>query len=140
MVRARLSAGPSLCVLTMAVLLGVVFTHGLDVESVKGHVVTSAAAPAQVAPEEALGATETQVLSRPAAMGAPHGSHGPAHPSEHCVSGQPPQGPVVTPPCSAASVCESTAAHRASVTRGWGEPVLVAGSPTSLRLSVVQQV
>ncbi|GCB44005.1 hypothetical protein SNL152K_1290 [Streptomyces sp. NL15-2K] len=137
--------------LAMAVLLfGVVFTHGLHGESVKGHLATSAAAPALVSPvhvspvhvslQEAHGVTDTEALSRPAAMGAPHEGHGPSHPSEHCLSGQPPQGPVVTPPCFAAAVSESAAVGRASVKRGPDDSVLLAAPSASLRLSVVQQV
>jgi hypothetical protein len=141
MVRARASVGPSLRVLAMAVLLfGVVFTHGLHVDSVKGHLVTSAAAPAHGSPDEAHGAPDTEALSGPAAMGEPHEGHGPSHPSEHCLSGQPPQGPVVTPPCFAASVSESAAVGRASVKRGPSESVLLAAPSVSLRLSVVQQI
>jgi 3-polyprenyl-4-hydroxybenzoate decarboxylase len=141
MVRVRASAGPSLRLLAMAVLLfGVVFTHGLHVEGVQGHLVTSAAASAHMVSEEAHGATDTEALARPATMGEPHEGHGPSHPSEHCLSGQPPQGPVVIPPCSAASVSESAAVGRTSVKRGPHEHVLVAAPSVSLRLSVVQQV
>jgi hypothetical protein len=127
--------------LAMAVLLfGVVFTHGLHVENVKEHLVTSAAAPAQMSTLGTFDTTDTQVLSPRAAIGERHGGHGPAHHGEHCVSGQPPQGPVLTPPCCAASVNESTAVGPASVKRGQGGPVLSAASSAALRLSVVQQV
>ncbi|MFE9444668.1 hypothetical protein ACFYO2_38135 [Streptomyces sp. NPDC006602] len=127
--------------LAMAVLLfGVVFTHGLHVENVKGHLVTSAAAPAQVLSEGAFDATDPQVLSQRAAIGERHGGHDPAHHGEYCLSGQPQQGPVLTPPCFAASVSESTAVGPASVKRGQGEPVQSAASSAALRLSVVQQV
>ncbi|MCX4905428.1 hypothetical protein [Streptomyces sp. NBC_00878] len=145
MARARVSAGPSLRVLAMAVLLfgvviGFVFGHGLHVESVEGHPATSAAEPVHEVAEEALDATDPQVLSRPAAMGKPDDGYGSSHPGQHCVSGQPPQGPVVTPPCFAVSVGESSAVGPASAERGLNEPVLSAASPMSLRMSVVQQV
>ncbi|MCX5257331.1 hypothetical protein OOK27_24945 [Streptomyces canus] len=127
--------------LAMAVLLfGVVFTHGLHVESGEGHLVTSAAAPAQEFSEGAFDATGTQVPFPRAAIGERHGGHAPAHQGEHCVSGQPQQGPVLTPPCFAASVSESTAVGSASVRRGQGRPVISAASSAALRLSVVQQV
>jgi hypothetical protein len=127
--------------LAMAVLLfGVVFTHGLHVESGEGHLVTSAAAPARVHSEGALDVTDTQVLFPRAAIAERHGGHAPAHQGEHCVSGQPQQGPVLTPPCFAASVSESTAPGSASVRRGQGQLVISAASSAALRLSVVQQV
>ncbi|WP_405522230.1 hypothetical protein OG426_03480 [Streptomyces canus] len=127
--------------LAMAVLLfGVVFTHGLHVESVKGYLVTSAAAPAQVPSEGAFDATGTQVLFQRGAIGERHGGHAPAHQGEHCVSVQPQQGPVLTPPCFAESVSESTAVGPASVRRGQGRPAIAAASSEALRLSVVQQV
>ncbi|MFD5255297.1 hypothetical protein ACFWM5_20965 [Streptomyces bobili] len=51
-VRARTSVGPILRKLAMIVLLfGVVFTHGLHAESIKGHLVTSAAALAVLSTE-----------------------------------------------------------------------------------------
>lgn len=147
LVRARASAGPLLRVLAMAVLLfGVLFAHGPygphgpHVESVKGHLVTSAPVPAYVPSDGVLHLTATQVLSQRAEMGEPQGGHGPAHQGEHCVSGQPQQGPVLTPPCFAASVSESAAVGYASVKRGEGEPVISSASSAALRLSVVQQV
>ncbi len=140
-VRARACAGPLLRVLAMAVLLfGVVFTHAVNAESVQGHLVSSAAVPATGLPAEARDATDVHALPRPAAIAEPHGDHGSSHPSEHCVSGQPQQGPVLTPPCCAASVSESPASGRASVGRGLNEPALLVRSPAALRLSVVQQV
>lgn len=136
MVRARASAGPLPRVLAMAVLLfGVAFTHGVNAESVKGHLVTSAAVPATVLPEETLDVADTQALPRPA-----HEDHGSSHPSEHCVSGQPQQGPVLTPPRCAASVGESVGSERALAQRGLNGSALSVSSAADLRLSVVQQV
>lgn len=150
LVRARASAGPLLRVLAMAVLLfGVLLAHGPygphvpHVESVRGHLVTSAPVPAYVSSDGGHGVlhlTATQVLAQRAEMGEPQGGHGPAHQGEHCVSGQPQQGPVLTPPCFAASVSESAAVGYASVRRGEGEPVISSASSAALRLSVVRQV
>lgn len=143
MVRARAVAGPWLRVLAMAGLLfGVVFTHGLHAESVNGLLVTSATVPANVSPDGVLDITATRVLSphAEAEMGEPRGGHGPAHQSEHCVSGQPQQGPVLTPPCFAVSVSESAAIGSPSVKRGGGERVITSASSAALRLSVVRQV
>ncbi|MEV1069866.1 hypothetical protein [Streptomyces sp. NPDC050263] len=125
----------------MAVLLsGVVFTHGLSAESVKGHLVTSAAAPAAAAHEEVLDAEGERAVSRPVAIGDSDEGHGSSHPSEHCVSGQPQQGPVLTPPCFAVSVSESATVGRVLDKPGSNESVLSATSSTALRLAVVQQV
>jgi hypothetical protein len=144
MMRARASAGPLLRVLAMAVLLfGVVVTHGVNVEGVKGHAVTSAVVPATVLPEQTPDSADPQALPRPAAMAEPHESHGSSHPSEHCVSGQPQQGPVLTPPCFAVSVGESgesATSGLALAQRGPNGSVLSVSSAAALRLSVVQQV
>lgn len=140
MVRARASAGLLPRVLLMAVLLfGVVFTHGLHAESVQGHLVTSATAPAHVSSGGVPDITDLQVLVPRAATSEPHGGRGPAHQGEHCVSGQL-QGPVLTPPCCVASVGESAAGGHASVKHGQAEPVVPASSSAALRLSAVQQV
>ena len=141
MVRARASAGPLLRVLAIAVLLfGVVFTHSVNVEGVKGHLVTSATVPAAVLPEEPHAIADPQALPRPAAMAEPQEDHGSSHPSEHCVSGQPQQGPVLTPPCFAVSVGESATSGRALAQRGPNGSVPSVSSAAALRLSVVQQV
>jgi hypothetical protein len=141
MMRARVSAGPLLRVSAMAVLLfGVVFTHGLSAESIKGHLVTSAVAPAAAAHEEVLAAAGERAVSRLTVMGDPGDGHGSWHPSEHCVSGQPQQGPVLTPPCFAVSVSESATVGRVLDKPGSNESVLSATSSTALRLAVVQQV
>jgi len=126
----------------MAVLLSsVVLTHGLSAESVKGHLVNSVGATAATAHEEVLGVAGKRAASRPAAIGHPgEGGHGSSHRSEHCLSGQPQQGPVLTPPCFAVSVSESATAGRVLDKPGSNESVLSATSSTALRLAVVQQV
>ncbi|NBM15465.1 hypothetical protein [Streptomyces sp. GC420] len=140
LVRARASAGPLLRVVAMTVLLlGIVSTHGLGAESIKGHLVTSAAAPAAVLHEETLGAEDEQRTLRLIAI-EPGGGHGSSHTSDHCVSGQPQQGPVLRPPCFAVSVREPTGVGLFSGKPGLNEPALSAASPTALRSSVVQQV
>jgi hypothetical protein len=140
-VHARASAGTLLRVLGLAVLLfGVVFTHAVNVESVKGHMVTSAVAPAAVSPEDAHDATDTQVLSRLVAAGGGHHDHGSSHPGEHCQSAQPHLGQVLTPPCFAASVSESAASGRAAVQRGLSDSAVTVSPSVAVRSSVVQQV
>lgn len=127
--------------LALAVLLfGVVFTHGLHAESNKGHLVTREAAPTHTSPQGAFDVTDTQVLSQRAATAERHGGHEPAHQGEHCIPGQPQQGPVLTPPCFAASVSESAAVGPTPVKRGQSGPAPSATPSAALRLSVVQQV
>jgi hypothetical protein len=138
--RIRVAAGPLLRVSALAVLLfGIVFTHGLHPESAEGHLVTGVAAPAAVAVAGNVGGADGQAVFRLAAIGEPREGHGSSHPIEHCVSGQPQQGPVLTPPCFAVSVGESAVAERALARRALGGPVL-ATVPSAVRLSVVQQV
>ncbi|WP_086560863.1 hypothetical protein [Streptomyces africanus] len=133
LVRARASAGPLLRVLAMVVLLfGIVSAHGLSAEGTEGHLATSAVAP--VAPPH------EQTAPRLVAIGEPGEGHGSSHTGEHCVSGQPQQGPVLTPPCFAQSVAASTDPGRVSGGPGRDEPALSAASSSALRLSVVQQV
>ncbi|WP_327318688.1 hypothetical protein [Streptomyces sp. NBC_01235] len=125
----------------MAVLLfSVVFTHGLSAESVKGHLVTSAVAPAAAAHEAVVDAEGERAVFRLVAIGDPGDGHGSSHPSEQCVSGQPQQGPVLTPPCCAVSVGESAPVGRVLDTSDSNGSVLSATSSTGLRSAVVQQV
>lgn len=141
LVRARASAGPLLRVLAMVVLLlGILSAHGVSAESTGGHLVTSAAAPVAVLHEEILAAEDEQAAPRAVAIDEPGGGHGSSHTSEHCVSGQPQQGPVLTPPCFTVSVAESTGAERRSGRPSLHEQVLSAALSSALRLSVVQQV
>ncbi|MFF7794601.1 hypothetical protein [Streptomyces sp. NPDC007991] len=141
LVRARASAGSLLRVLAMVVLLfGVVSAHGLSAESTEGHLVTSAVAPAAPLHGKVLAAGDEQAAPRLVAIGEPGGGHGSSHTREHCVSGQPQQGPVLTPPCCAQSVAESADAGRVSGRPSRNEPALPAASSPALRLSVVQQV
>ncbi|SER11630.1 hypothetical protein SAMN04487983_1011100 [Streptomyces sp. yr375] len=132
MMRARVSAGPSLRVSAMAVLLfGIVWTHGLGAESaegITGHLATTASAPAPAVHEKGV------------AIADPDDGHGAPHPGEHCVSGQPQQGPVLSPPYFAVSVSESATVGRVSARQGSHDSARSARSSTALRSSVVQQV
>jgi hypothetical protein len=124
----------------VVLLFGIVSAHGLSAESTKGHLVTSAAAPVALLHGEILGADGEQAAPRLVAIGEPGGGHGSPHTSEHCVPGQPQQGPVLTPPCCAMSVAGSTDAGRVSGKLGLNQPALPAASSSTLRSSVVQQV
>jgi len=138
--RVRVAAGPLLRVSALAVLLfGIVFTHGLHAESGEGHLVTGVAAPAAVSVTGDVGGGDGRAVPRLAAIGEPREGYGSSHPNEHCVSGQPQQGPVLTPPCFAVSVGESAVGERA-LTRWALDGPMPATVPSALRLSVLQQV
>ncbi|EFL36537.1 predicted protein [Streptomyces viridochromogenes DSM 40736] len=142
-VRARTGAGPLLRVLALAVLLfGVLVTHGVHAESVTGHLSTSAtafAAPSDGGVRHA--AVEPAVLSAADAEDH-HGGHGPSHPGEHCLSGQPQQASALVSPCLAASVREAASSYDASTVRGpaAGGPMDGESSVALRAASVVRQV
>jgi hypothetical protein len=141
-VRARSDAGALLRVLTLAVLLfSVLVTHGVHGESADHNLSTSAKGPTVLS---ANGVRHAAVEPAPvsAAEADDHrGGHGPSHPGEHCLSGQPPQGSFHVCPCFAVSVGEPASADdsivRASNTGG---PLNGASPATPRAASVVQQV
>ncbi|GAA4081799.1 hypothetical protein [Streptomyces shaanxiensis] len=143
MVRTPSDVGPLLRVLALAVLLfGVLVTHAVHVESVRGHLATSAAAPAAFSDDDVRGAAvETGPLF--AAEADDHqGGHEASHPGEQCASGQPQQGSGVVPPCFAASVRESTSADDAAAVRvsAFGGPMDRVSSAALRAASMVQRV
>ncbi|AZQ40238.1 hypothetical protein EJ357_03945 [Streptomyces cyaneochromogenes] len=143
MVRTPSDVGPLPRVLALAVLLfGVLVTHAVHVESVSGHLVTSAAAPAAFSDDDVRGvAAEFGPLSA-AAADDHQGGHEASHPGEQCASGQPQQGSGVVPPCFAASVRESTGSDDAAAVRvsAADGPMDRASSGALRAASVVQQV
>ncbi len=142
-VRTRSGVGPLLRVLALAVLLsGFLVTHGVHVESVQGHLSTSATTPAALQVDGVH-----QVADEPAGLfaadvGDHHGGHDTSHPGEHCAPGQPQQSPAPVSPCFAVSVRASTSSSDDSTVRGPAAGGPMAGaSPAALRaVSVVQQV
>lgn len=143
MLRARSDAGPLLRVLAVAVLLfGVLLTHGVHVETVAGHLSTSATtSPVPPADDIRHVAAESSPLFA-GVSGDHRGGHEPSHPGQECVSGQPQQGSVLASPCFAASVRESTGAEDASALRVSAADLRAGGmSPMAPRAaSLVQQV
>ncbi|KUN30018.1 hypothetical protein AQJ23_04640 [Streptomyces antibioticus] len=139
--RVRVAAGPLLRVSALAVLLfGIVFTHGLHAESAEGHLVTGVTGPAAVSVAVDVGVAAERAVSRFAAIGEPREGHGFSHPNEHCVSGQPQQGPVLTPPSFAVSVGESTVSGTHLAQRASGGSLLAAVPSAARGSSAVQQV
>jgi hypothetical protein len=135
-------SGSLLRVLALAVMLfGVVITHCVHAESVKGHLMTSATSPGALPDTEALKGAEEQSPHRMAAADDRHDGHGPSHPGQQCASGQPPHGSTLASPCFAASVRESATPGHARAERGKPGFGLSGGSSfAALRTSVVQQV
>ena len=142
-VRTRSGAGPLSRVLALAVLLfGVLVTHGVHVASAQGHLSTSATVPAAAPADGVRHAAVEPAPPVAAETDVHHAGHGPSHPGEHCVSGQPQQGSVLASPGSTAAVRGSSRSYDASTVRGpaAGGP-MDGASPVALRAaSVVQQV
>lgn len=142
-VRTRFGAGPLARVLALAVLLfGVLVTHGVHLESARGHLSTSATVPAAPSADGVHHAAVEPAPLLAGEAGDHHGGHAPSHPGEHCVSGQPQQGPALAWPCFAALVRASASSHDATTVRGpaAGGP-LDGEPPAALRAaSVVRQV
>ncbi|MGW0825359.1 hypothetical protein [Streptomyces sp. NPDC002845] len=137
LVRTRGAAAPLPRVLALAVLLfGVLFTHGVNVESVKGHLATSAVAPTATTAE---GVGVQIPLLAVTEHGGQTENH-PAHSAEHCASGQPYQGSPLTVPCFAASVREAVVSADAGAKRVSGAPERSGAASADLRASVVRQV
>jgi hypothetical protein len=130
-------------VLALAVLLlGFLVTHGVHMESAQGHLSTSATVPTAPSADGVRHAAAEPAPLFAAEPGDHHGGHEPSHPGEHCVSGQPQQGPALASPCFAAAARASSGSHDASTVRGQaaGGP-MVGVSPAALRAaSVVQRV
>jgi hypothetical protein len=142
-VRNRFGAGPLSRVLALAVLLfGVLVTHGVHVESAQGHLSTSAVVPAAPPADGVRHAAVEPARPFAAETDDHHGGHGPSHPGEHCVSGQPQQGSALASPCFTAAVRESSGSCDASTVRGQAAGGPMDGEyPVALRAaSVVQQV
>jgi hypothetical protein len=141
MARLRVSTAPLLRVLGLAVLLfGVLVTHAVSVESGRTHTATSTAALAVAVSAEDDG---TAVGHLPARLTAPedrHGDHGASHPGEQCVSAQPHLGPVLTPPCCAASVGEPVVSGPVAVAQGFDGRTVSLPHSAAVRSSVVRQV
>jgi hypothetical protein len=128
-------------VLALAVLLfGILFTHGVNSESVVGHLGISAAGTFADSAESAQATTQAPTPSSALATDGRHDSHGSPHPAEHCASGQPQYGTSVTSPCFAVSVRERVTPVRSVVKPGLGGAELRAASSVAMRASVVQQV
>jgi len=140
---ARVSAGLPR-VLTLAVLVfGVLVSHGVHTEGIKGHLSTSATAALADRADTGHGAQGETAPFAVVAVVATDGDdegHGSPHPAEHCASGQPQQGTTVVSPCLAVSVREPITAVRSTVKPGPSGAALHGASAQARRASVVQQV
>ncbi|WP_327582280.1 hypothetical protein OHA25_40990 [Nonomuraea sp. NBC_00507] len=148
LLRARISAGPLGLLWLAALLLGILFTHGLSAGGAKGHLTAGVTAPAYASAGthqgHTSGAAHSDDVAYPSLQGMAaedrHDGDGSSHPAQQCVSGQPPQGPDMAAPCLAA-LYWAPATHAYAVGKsGPSRPESVVPSSTGLRGSVVQQV
>ncbi|UQA91067.1 hypothetical protein [Streptomyces halobius] len=148
MLRARSSAGPLRLLWLAALLLGVLFTHGVSVESAEGHTTAGITAPVYAAAVNHEGQTgeaghgDDVAYTSPALVAADdrHDGEGSSHPAEECLSGQPHQGPDLAAPClSPLDWAPPTHAQDVGKT-GPSQPESAVLSTTGSRDSVVQQV
>ncbi|WKX69127.1 hypothetical protein [Streptomyces sp. XD-27] len=139
------SAGPVRALWLAALLLGLLYTHGLSGESVAGHMTAgssvTAAAPVHTAHARADGGGTAVAAAADHAeprLGPGHHDHGePGHAELDCLSGKPQHGIDLPTPCAAPpAAVPSAPVHRGAVTRrGPAEtPPPPVGDPAILRI------
>ncbi|EKX62560.1 hypothetical protein STRIP9103_00279 [Streptomyces ipomoeae 91-03] len=151
MARARLSTGPLLRLLGLAVVLfAVALMHGATPESASGHLVTSAITPPAASSERLLDhvhgspvSPEPPVASAAEGFVGPregHGDHTPSHPGDQCAAAQPYPGPSLAQPRFAVSVSEAVAPACGPTVRETGDSWRPDRSSAALRALVVQRI
>ncbi|WP_307659849.1 hypothetical protein [Streptomyces sp. V1I1] len=112
-------------------LFAFVYTHGVSAEGVAGHLDASAIVPAVAAIDGQ--AVEDVPLDHHG------GGHGPSHPDQECVPGQPQQTPALDAPSACALVEEGTSPSGPPAAVAFGD---VASAKqllsTSIRATVLQ--
>ncbi|WP_408909807.1 DUF6153 family protein [Streptomyces luteolus] len=89
----RQVAGPLRLFWFAALILGLLYTHGVSSETAAHHVAPSA-------PSASIAATTSAAQDEPAAPPAGHDGGSTDHAAEECLSGQPQQGVDLPAPCS----------------------------------------
>lgn len=147
MLRTRTSAGPLPLLWLAVLLLGIMFTHGMNAESAEGHVTVGVAAPlsASAGTHEGhtVGAGKDDAYASPEVETSEdrHDGEGSAHPGQECVSGQPQQALDLAAPCLVALDWAPPTHAYAVGKAGLFRPEESALPPmTGTRDSVVQQV
>lgn len=127
-------------VLTLAVLLfGVVFAHGMNAESSKGHLSASAAFSLT---DQALGhgTAEARFPLQVVETDGQHDGHCPAHSADRCVAGQPGQGSAGACSCSAGSVRELATPAGSSLLQSPTDVDFHGAWAVAMRSSTIQQI
>jgi hypothetical protein len=105
MSRARPSAGPLRVLWVALTLFAFVYAHGVSTEGVTGHLDASTTAPTTAAIHDH--AVEDAPVDHHGG-----GGHGPSHPAQECVPGQPQQTPALDAPSVCALVEQDTLSPR----------------------------
>jgi hypothetical protein len=108
--------------LIAVLLLGVIFTHGMNTAGIQGHPSTSAAV-----------ALTDQTDGQ-------HDDQGPAHSADQCASGQPQYGSAGTSVCFAVSVREPVTPARSSLRPSLTDVDFRGAWAVAMRSSTIQQV
>lgn len=148
LLRARTSAGPLGLLWLAALLLSILFTHGVSPGGAEGHltavVTTPAYASAGSHQGHTSGAAHSDDVAYPSLQSMVaedrHDGDGSSHSAQQCVSGQPQQGPDMAAPCLAALYWAPATDAYAVGKSGPSRPESTVPSSTGLRVPVVQQV
>ncbi|TDC71880.1 hypothetical protein [Streptomyces hainanensis] len=108
-----------------ALLLGLVYMHGVSAEGVLAHVAPGASAPVSCAGQAEIAAEDVAIHQ--------HDEHGASHPGEECLPGQPqpgPEAPDPGPTPTAGGAAAPLDADPTSLPRGAGSAAPPLGDPT----------
>ncbi|MGW7357132.1 hypothetical protein ACWGI0_10935 [Streptomyces sp. NPDC054802] len=124
--RARSSAGPLRLLWVAMALFAFVYTHGVSMEGVSGHLDTTAGAVGAASPASAPGHY-------------PGGEHRSDHVVQECVPGQPQQAPVLGAPVASALVPEAAPLVSRPASCGFGDTASARPLPrTTIRATILQ--
>lgn len=137
--RVRVLAGLPRMLIVAMVLFGVVFTHGIKTESIKGYLSTTAAV-ALTDQAVAYGTAKARAPFPVIETDGQHDDPGSAHSAEHCASTQPQHGSAGTPACLAGSVREPRTSARSSLMLGLADVDFRGAWAVAMRSSTIQQV
>ncbi|MBT2510513.1 hypothetical protein J7I98_32640 [Streptomyces sp. ISL-98] len=131
MSRARSSAGPLRVLWVALALFAFVYAHGVSTEGVTGHLGVGT-------PTHAAAAVHGHTV-QDEPVDHHGGGHGPSHPAEECVPGQPQQTPALDAPGVCALIEEDTAASQLPPLVAFGDVAAAKQLPsTSIRATVLQ--
>ncbi|NUK13651.1 hypothetical protein HRW18_38095 [Streptomyces lunaelactis] len=131
MSRARSSAGPLRMLWVAMMLFAFVYAHGVSAEGVIGHLDASATVHTAAAIDGH--AVEDVPVDHHG------GGHGPSHPAQECVTGQPQQTPALDAPSACALVEEGISPSGPPAAVAFGDVASAKQLPsTSIRATVLQ--